>query len=99
MKFLWFLLIFLALTKADNNVDLDLEVDKTGWVDLLDPFSNELHGIGSAQVCESSELLEKYRKVRYFLFALIAYLFSELISSLLPTKCLKAKSPNQLTSY
>ncbi|KAI6191454.1 Chloride channel CLIC-like protein 1 [Aphelenchoides bicaudatus] len=61
MKRLLFILLILASTKAENT-DIDLDIDKTGWVNLLDPLSSELHGVGSAQQCENNELISKYQQ-------------------------------------
>jgi hypothetical protein len=68
MKFLVVLVAILSLAFAEN-IDLDLNVEKSEWVDLFDPLSSADYGSvrdPSTQQCANYDVIQRYQEVSRF---------------------------------
>jgi hypothetical protein len=72
MRLLLFVFVLLPLTFAEN-LDLDLDGDKSDWVDLLDPFSsNTQHGnLADNQKCDNDAKVLHYQQVCFNSFIFV----------------------------
>lgn len=99
MKFLLVLLAILSLAFAEN-IDLDLDVEKSEWVDLFDPLSSVNFGPvddSSSQQCANYEVIQRYHAVSLFLVYLSCLFYSKLTSSRRQTKHSKIKNLTRWT--
>lgn len=66
MRFLILLAIIVSSVFAEN-VDLNLNTDKSGWVNLLDPFSSDLatNSFDATHKCDNKEEILRYQQVIY----------------------------------